>query len=318
MFERGVFTLSFDLELAWGEFYRDVRGRVDGERLLRAREAMRPLLGLLATYQLSATFAVVGHLALADCPGHESDPRPTYAFGPPDWYGAHPPGGENKAPEWYGRSLVAAIAAARPQHDIGAHGYTHAPLDAAGAGPAVARHELAASARALRAVGVEPVSFVFPRNGISYLEMLTEQGFKCYRAPDAQLASGTPRPLRSAGHLLAQTLALAPRTGLAEDDRGLGRLPSSMLFLSREGWRRALPMTARVSRALKGLARARKERRVFHLWLHCEDLVPDTGRMLGGLAEVLQRAETDARAGSLEVLNMAALAARMDRCASSA
>ena len=83
-------------------------------------------------------------------------------------------------------------------------------------------------------------------------------------------------------------------------------------------WRRAVPMVSRVRRALKGLARARRERGVFHLWLHFEDLVPETGVMLGGLDAVLRAVAAAASEGSLEVLTMAGLAARMEQCGAAA
>ena len=46
-----------------------------------------------------------------------------------------------------------------------------------------------------------------------------------------------------------------------------------MLFLSREGFRRFLPMRSRITRARRGLRAAARAGRVFHLWMHVEDLV---------------------------------------------
>ena len=144
MLERGVFTLSFDVELAWGVFYRHPSGRVDEARLREALRAVPLLLELLARHDAPASFAVVGHLLEGCCPGHGADPRPRYAFGPSDWYAVHPGGGQEEAPLWYARDLVASIRASHRRHEIAAHGYTHAPLGEPGASAELARCEIAA------------------------------------------------------------------------------------------------------------------------------------------------------------------------------
>ena len=62
----GVFTLTFDTELIWGSFdhvsettferdYPDERGTIDG------------VLRLLERYEVSATWAMVGHMFLSEC-----------------------------------------------------------------------------------------------------------------------------------------------------------------------------------------------------------------------------------------------------------
>jgi hypothetical protein len=298
----GLFTLSIDLELAWGEAHRPAVGI---ERLLAARAALPELLRLLERHRVPATFAVVGHLLLEGCDGHPDLPRPPHD----PWLERDPKGDERGSPAWYAPSLVRAIAAAAPGHDIGAHGFRHLFLDGPGVTLEVARAEVAAAAAQLRQAGHEARAFVFPRNRISYREVLSEQGFTCYRGSDGRAYRRAPAALARACHLAEQALALRPPVARPRRDGKLVESSGSMLFLSREGLRRLLPMANRVRRAFLGLARAAREGSAFHLWLHAEDIVPDTGAMLAGLSRVLAEVERRRERGEIETRTMAELEA---------
>ncbi len=302
----GVFTISFDVELAWGEFYR---GPVGLERLLEARRVFPRLLRLLERHEIRATFAIVGHLLLAGCDGHPSMPRPRLSWRPQDWYDADPRTDEAQDPVWYAPSLIALIRNSNPGHDVGSHGFSHIPLDESGVTIEVARAEIAESSRLLRAAGHAGVSFVFPINGVHYREVLAEQQFTCYRGVERRWYRDSHRIVRKMGHLLDQALAINPPVGFAERQGPLVEVPSSMLFLSREGIRRYLPLRARVERARKGIVRAIATGSVFHLWMHAEDLVPEADLMLEALESVLLHVRRCANRGEIVVRTMAELAA---------
>lgn len=298
-----AFVLSVDLELAWGEFYRR---EVDVDRMRAARLALPALLALLDRWQIRATFAVVGHLLLAGCDGHPEHPRPTVSWRPGDWFAGDPCTDEERDPAWYGKSLVDAIA--RAGHEIGAHGFSHLPFDDPGVSEAVARAELQACARELKVRGGSGFSLVYPRNGIMFTNLLRDHGFACYRGVEPRWYGAAPRVLRKGAHMIDQLLAVTPSVGRAGLRDGVVEVPSSMLFLSREGFRRCLPMWSRVARARRGIARAIREDAVFHLWLHAEDLVPGTEQMIAGLDGVLGEVARQRRAGAITVRSMAELA----------
>jgi peptidoglycan/xylan/chitin deacetylase (PgdA/CDA1 family) len=305
----GVFTISFDVELAWGEFYR---GPVGVERLLEARWVFPRLLRLLERHDIRATFAVVGHLLLDGCDGHPRMPRPSLSWRPQDWYDADPHTDEAHDPVWYAPSLIALIRNANPGHDVGSHGFSHIPFDEPGVSIEVARAEVAESSRLLRAAGHEGVSFVFPKNGVHHREVLAEHQFACYRGIERRWHQHSHPIVRKVGHLLDQALATCPPVGLTERQGLLLEVPSSMLFLSREGIRRYLPLRARVERARKGIARAIATGSVFHLWMHSEDLVPGADLMLEALESVLLHVRRRADQGEILVRTMADLAAECE------
>jgi len=302
-----TFVLSIDLELAWGEFYRRP---VDLERMEAARAALPRLLRLLERHAVPATFAVVGHLLLEGCDGHPEMPRPNISWRPGDWYAGDPHTDEQRAPAWYAPSLVRRIASAAPGHDVGAHGFSHVPFDDPGVSEQVAVAELDACATVLREGGHAGLSFVFPRNGIKYTKLLKDKDFRCYRGVEDRSWTRQVGPLRRLGHLADQVLAVTPPTGSVRDRNGALEVPSSMLFWSREGFRRWVPMATRVRRAERGVERAVSRQDIFHVWLHAEDLVPDPDEMLAALEAVLVMVHERAARGEMVIATMAGLSGR--------
>ena len=109
--------------------------------------------------------------------------------------------------------------------------------------------------------------------------------------------------------MLDQTLATSPPVSAPEKTGAVVETMGSMLFLSRQGFRRRIPMGSRVLRARRGLDRAVGKGLGFHLWMHVEDLVPDTALMLAGLDCVLAEARARADRGDLALRTMAELGA---------
>ena len=235
--------------------------RSDVERLLEARRRLPELLDLLERHRIAATFAVVGHLFLEGCDGHPGCRG--RSSGSDRRTGWEPTRGPTRTRP----RLVCAVA--RAAHPRVARGPRHRrPRLLA---RAARRARLRPRGRclrgrrrapaALRGVGLRPDFFVFPRNGIKYRELLAREGFACYRAVERRWYHGRSPAVRKAAHMLDQALAITPSTGLPQREGGLVEIPSSMLFLSREGFRRHLPLRARVVRALRGLERATRTRR---------------------------------------------------------
>jgi peptidoglycan/xylan/chitin deacetylase (PgdA/CDA1 family) len=74
---------------------------------------------------------------------------------------------------------------AQVKHDIGAHGYSHRSFRALSRSEA--EEELKRVAIGLGRFGVQPKTFIFPRNLVNHLELLDKFGYKCYRDLSAGL-----------------------------------------------------------------------------------------------------------------------------------
>jgi hypothetical protein len=154
-------------------------------------------------------------------------------------------------------------------------------------------------------------SFAFPRNSVGHLDVLREHGFSCYRGPEPVWYErvGVPRALKRLGHLADVVAARRPPVAapVAEHD-GLWNIPGSMLYFPMHGRRRYIPVSVRVRRAEKGLQRAVRERKVFHLWFHPTNLADESERMFKGLRGIFECVAALRTAGRVVVAPMGALA----------
>ena len=110
---RGMFTLSLDFELIWGTV--DVRGPEPFRRTceIEREVVLDRLLELLAEFDISATWCIVGHLFLSSCTPRDGVKHPkscghlTWAHG--DWFSCDPATSEQTDPIFYGSSLIDKI-----------------------------------------------------------------------------------------------------------------------------------------------------------------------------------------------------------------
>jgi peptidoglycan/xylan/chitin deacetylase (PgdA/CDA1 family) len=315
--ERGVFTLSLDLELIWGTL--DLFGP---DRFRRACEIEREVvidrvLGLLTEFEISATWLVVGHLFLDRCARtnglkHPEIDRPQHAWCKGDWFSHDPDGSEVESPVFLGRSLVEKIRACSVPQEIGSHSFSHVIFGDPGCSEATARSEIRACVGAARELGIEMRSFSFPRSEIGHVPILREYGFTCFRGlePTWYSGPGSNPVLRRFGHLVDTLLATEPPVVVPRRHMdGLVELPGSMVFFPAHGLRRLIPVSWRTRRALKGLRAAVQRHRIFHLWTHPTNLADAMEPMLDGLQAILEQAARLRERGLLRVMPMNEVAA---------
>ena len=309
-----MFTLSLDFELIWGT--RDKRGQAFRRQCERERSVVIDrLLTLLASYDISATWCVLGHLFLDHCLAvdgrmHPEIVPPHHSWVEGDWFVDDPGTSEQADPIYYGRSLVTRIRDCPTPQEIGCHSFSHVIFGDPGCSRETAASELQACARLAKELGITLRSFAFPRNRVGHLEALRERGIVCFRGPEpnwherlAGLAA-----VKRAGHLLDVTLARTPPVGLPiQVLPGLWNIPASMMFFPSHGPRRCIPMAQRVRRASKGLDRAERERRILHMWFHPTNLADHTDAMFAALERILADAASRRDGGRLEVRTMSEL-----------
>lgn len=314
--ERGVFTLSFDLELIWGTL--DLHGpegfreRCETERGL----VIDRLLELLTELGIPATWCTVGHLLLARCVDdgggkHPEIVRPNHAWSKGDWFRHDPGGDECSAPTFLGRSIIQKIRACPVEQEIGCHSFSHVIFGDPGCSRATAWSEVAACVRTARDLGLELSSFSFPRNRVGHLDVLREHGFRCFRGPEPRWYRRRPWPalLERAVHLFEVLAATEPPVVTPQrTEQGLWNIPGSMILFPRHGARRFIPCSLRVKRALRGLEAAARLRGIFHLWLHPTNLVDGMEEMFAGLGAILQRASELRAKGELAIATMGGIA----------
>ena len=312
--QRGVFTLSLDFELIWGtlEDHGPDAFRAACER--ERAEVIDRLLELFAEFEIPATWCILGHLFLDSCSPENSVKHPEVvhlrrATGE-DWFAHDPCTNERTDPIFYGQTLVEKVLTCPVPQEIGCHSFSHVLFGDERCSRETAASELAECRRLAGELGLELRSFAFPGNRVGHLDVLREFGFSCYRGTEPAWYEGMrPGPVRRLAHLFDAVAARTPPvTEPGETIDGLWNLPASMMYFPMHGRRRHIPVSGRVRRALKGLDRAARERRVFHLWFHPTNLADESDQMFTGLRSIFEHAARLRRDRALTFEPMGALA----------
>jgi hypothetical protein len=302
-------VISLDLELAWGTFdlyYND--------HLLKMARwthdvGVSNLLHQLTRNGLSATWAVVGAMMHDSLPDVSGLPEVEYRHFAKPWLSYVPrTGDESTHPEWFGASLVEKIRKATPQQEIGFHAFSHVPFGWRGMTRERAIAEYNLCARTARTLGIQANSFVYPRNLVAYLSDLRDAAFTCFRDVDELPVRFANPKLKSFWMVLADFLGLAPPMVQPSFKEGLVSIPGSLMIRYAAGWRKYIPDTVRLRRLRKGLERVRRERGIFHVWFHPENLYPEWPRLENVVARFFEELGALVRNGDLRCLTMGQLA----------
>ncbi len=318
-FDRGVFTLSLDFELAWGsrDLTDDPSPLLMASRVIR-REVFPGLLQTLVDLGIVATWATVGHLFLGSAASrcgclHPGLVPPRHTWRKEPWLAGVPEGDEAAYPEFYARSLVVQLRDAG--QEIGCHSFSHPIFGDAGCSCRTAETEIEHCVSAAAELGITMRSFVYPRNSAGFGEVLARHGFTCWRGHDPAWYNRhqVPVVVKRAAHFADVARAACPPTVLPfRDGHGMWCIPASGSYLPYHGLRRVIPISRRVERGIAGIDLAVADRRVNHFWLHPLNLADDPVRLLEGLRRVLTHAARLRDAGRLDILPMAALAERAE------
>jgi hypothetical protein len=282
---QGILCISIDVELAWGMWDclspEYMRNCLRLERAIVAR-----LLGLFTEYDVTATWAVVGHLL-----------RPRRDV-PAD-----------RLPAWYAPDVIEAIARAETRQEIGSHSFAHPCYPKLTLEQAAADLEAAASVH--REHGLSFDSFVFPRNQVAHCALLARNGVRVCRTVDRgwhTRIAGWNRVFGRAANLAEKVIPLPPATVAPRRGPHLTEIEASMLLIGRDGLRRLVHPRALVAKAVLGIRAAVRKGRVFHLWFHPSNFYVDGETQFAILRRILDEARRHVRRGSLRIASMGALA----------
>lgn len=296
----GVFTISLDTELAWGSFDKGGVRRY-GAAYRETPDLVERLCGLFERYDVPATWAFVAHL-FEECADHDAAPseRATWLADAPCSTGV-------ERSLWYAPELLSTVRGCATPQEVGLHGYSHLVFDQHTR--QAARAELDDALAVARANGLEPSAFVFPRNGSAHLDLLADRGFAVVRGRDARWyerarLGAARKPLR----LLDEAARLSPPVVTPVEREGIVVVPGSQIFRPDRGPWGLTPAATPVVRARKGLDRAAKTGRVFHLWFHPFNMASDPDHHLGLFEQILSYADELRETGRLEIRPLSGVA----------
>ncbi|MDH3680061.1 MAG: polysaccharide deacetylase family protein [Acidimicrobiia bacterium] len=299
--DRAAFIISIDTEMAWGLVHRpDREYRYDSER-----PDLRRLLTLFDTYDIPATWAVVGHLMLDGCEAidgvkHPEIVRPSYEWFDGDWFDEDPCSNLDDAPTWYAADLIDEIRSATTAHEIGSHGFSHMIIGDPGCSRETFASELRAAIAAADARGIALRSLIYPRNQIGHQDVLDEHGIIAYRG-------SRPRtPGTTLWQRLADRLVGSERTAVLPIPEGpRWNLPATIMF---DVDSRRLSWRLWVRQVERRLEQAVARRSLFHLWFHPDNLRDNTEVAFAALERLCRAAAVHRDRSDLDVVTMGDLA----------
>ncbi len=322
----GVLSISFDFEMAWGT-RRNARDLNHAQGVERVREVVRGLLDIFTRHRISATWATVGHLMLRpeDCPDGRYPkqlpaPRPNWFSG--DWYEGIPSMHEPRGLRYYAPELVEAIVNCPVHQELASHTFSHVVIGEDACSREVAQAEFDTCREVAKRWGREVRSLVFPRNKIGHLDVLRETGHVCFRGPNSEwfLLGTAAKPIKNrllnrltynlvrVLRFVDESLVICPPLGKAKQVEGLWELPHSMFFPGCTGLSKFVPRESQVQRAAKGMQKAARLGRIFSLYTHPHNFLPDVTEQLASFEQICIEATRLRDARELEIKTMEEIA----------
>jgi len=311
-YEKGIFLFDVEVELAWGHIGEAISKEAElrmKDASMKARDHVDDFLQLLDKYQIPTTFGILGHAALDHCENagmpHADMPRPSYSWLREDWYKHDPCKTLTDEPAFYGKDIVDKIVNWVSQtelpNDIACHSFSHQLFGDPGCTEEVADAELKKCLEIMKEnYGIRPRVFIFPRDFPGHLKVLKRNGFIAFRGPIPHVMtySESPKGISNAimkyaslgSYLGSFYLSMSPPVVQHSVEEGLTNIPASMCYNKKP----FIPLRLVKSKAMKGIDRAVKEKRIFHLYTHEINLgeASDTEAFLESLEEILAHADS--------------------------
>lgn len=299
----GRFIISLDCEGKWG--MADHITPHHHHHLTHANlvDAYRRLVGLFARYDVAASFAFVLAFTLSEEERKAvADRLVDVTVNGQNWL-RHYREAEavGNTDGWFCPEALEMVRA-DSRHEIACHSFSHAPLAEGGIASGDAVRELESCRVVAGIKGIDPKTFVFPRNQIGHVAELSAAGFAGYRARLSPSGRGLAGKLRGlAAEFDMRARAQAP---IAPTDHGMTVIPSGYFLNWQSGIRRAVPRSVSRRRWRHILRDAAESQGVAHIWLHPHNIIDGPGT-LERLEDVLIEAARLRDAGRLGIVTQA-------------
>lgn len=277
---KSFFVISVDVELAWG--FRDSPILMQKYRpfLEKSRYAMKNLLKICELYEIPLTLAIVGKLL-------EENQHISHPF-------------LNRREYWYAEDIIADAVISPIKHEIASHSYSH--VDFLSCSPTTAFNEIHKSKEIIiRRLKINPISFIYPRSKIAYLDILINEGFICYRGRIPSLRNKLNSRIGGIAEKFLLMLGGCPPVIRPHYYKGLWEIAGSMLFQPSF----LETHDSLIKQAKRGIQKAIKTNSVFHLILHDYSLT--TSEMIKAFSHLMRLANKLRKLNLLEITTLEGL-----------
>ena len=293
----GIFILSLDCEGKWGasdHINNHHKLHFTNERL---NQAYRNILNILKKEEIKGTFAFVGAFAMSfDEYRANSDWFSDVFIQGRNWFSEFNQSiRENNLDGWLNPTAYEMVLKEK-SHEMASHGFSHLPLQAELITESIFLKEMELIKLVSRLKGMEPKTFIYPRNRIGYIDQLGNSGFLGYRngsKSSLKLIDRFNNLLREfnifdrAQEISAKTQTKPPVC-----------IPSGYFLNWRRGLRKTVPMNITLKKYSHIIRDAIHNDRVLHLFTHPHNFI-DGDQMYTLLGKVLEQVGSAVRTGDM-------------------
>ncbi|MFW6196700.1 MAG: polysaccharide deacetylase family protein [Thermoplasmatota archaeon] len=257
------FLITLDTELGWGPT------SIEGMKFLKrnekeAKKVIPKILSILKENNISATWAIVGHLFLEECSKEDcltwKNKKDNYD---PKWY-EDPYSNKEKDPLFYCPDLIEDVLNSKIKQEIGYHSFSHPKFNQINKD--MAEDEIKMSKKIEKDWNIELKSFVYPTDEKAYVDILGKYDFNIYRRKPIWYSDRThfKNLIEGLGNLNPPPVTPVFKNGLWSINTSMIYYDSLIPFFPIEA---RVPFTS-LPCAKMGLNRAIKEKSIFHIFLH--------------------------------------------------
>tara|TARA_X000000950_G_scaffold286590_1_gene395960 strand:+ start:661 stop:1530 length:870 start_codon:yes stop_codon:yes gene_type:complete len=274
------FTISIDLELAWGFWDKlnstHLNNVVNNERII-----VDQLLKIFEDFQFPVTWATVAALI-------DNKNKMTNIFDKNAWY----------APD-----IIEKIMKSKTKHLIASHSYSHINFNENSKSIIIEDFEKAEYF--FKTLNILPDVLIFPRNQVAHLEILNKFNFKFYRSLDKSWYKKVSKHSKLFGKVANIADKIFPfKTNPIKPIKhlnGLIEIPSSILLISRNGFKLPVTNINMFSKIKKGVQRAIENKECFHLWFHPSNFYYKEKKQFELLKDVLRFVNSKREQGLIDI-----------------
>tara|TARA_B100000242_G_scaffold258217_1_gene202434 strand:- start:659 stop:1522 length:864 start_codon:yes stop_codon:yes gene_type:complete len=264
--QKPSFSISIDLELAWGVWDR-INSKYLNNAINLEREIVDKLINIFNTYEIPVTWATVA--ALIDQKNKMINI------------------GDKKA--WYAPDIIEKIIDTKINHLIASHSYAHPNFKKSTETEIIEDFEKAEYF--FKSIGLSPNVLVFPRNQVAHLSILKKFNYKFYRSIDKSWYKEISKFNLLIGKIANINDKIFPFKSNSVKSiihsNGLIEIPSSILLISRNGFKFAVTNLNMFYKIKKGIEMAIKNRECFHIWFHPSNFYFKSNKQFDLLKKIL-------------------------------
>jgi len=304
---KAKFVISIDTELAWGGIYDEKILNSKHEAFKNTRAAIDEILSLFEKYNISATWAVVGHLMLHSCSKengikHPEIVRPTYRWFKRDWFHYDPCERKEINSIWYGDDIIKKIMHCKVEQEIGSHSFSHIRFGDSGCSKASAESDIRKWKEVTASYDIKPTSFVFPFNSEGHHDLIKQYGFGIYRSKNKSRYSYIHNQfIYRIIQIFDRLIARCPTTSNVKRGKSnLLTIQGDFCYFRYQGWKNLLMWKSAVRKSKKGIDKAIKKGEVFHFWMHPFEVATNLEESIQDLDEIFSYASNKIENGLME------------------